>query len=119
MDGSRQPYVATLSQSQGRTGYSVIFRHPVRKDDATGKPGVRVRRGLGTRDRPEAEKLRTELNQLLAEQKYHDVAMRAEAERRFDERVVEIFFDKMVPEEIDFRRIRNDEIPLRSSKYRQ
>jgi hypothetical protein len=41
--------------------------------------------------------------------------MRAEAERRFDERVVEIFFDKMVPEEIDFRRIRNDEIPLRDA----
>ena len=40
-------YTASLSQSQGRTGYSVIFRHPVRQDESTGKPGIRIRRGPG------------------------------------------------------------------------
>lgn len=105
-------YTASLTKSQGRTGWSVIFRHPARKDDATGKIGVRVRQGLGTRDQADAERLRDQLNELLADARYHDPAARAEAESRFDKRVVEIFFYKMVPEETDFRVIRNNMIPL-------
>ena len=105
-------YSANLSQSQGRSGYSIIFRHPARLDETTGKPGIRVRRGLGTRDQAEAEKLRDELNRLLADPRYRDPAARAEAEQRFDHRVVEIYFDKMVPEEFDFRGLRDKAIPL-------
>jgi hypothetical protein len=113
MDNPR--YSASLSQTQGRSGYSIIFRHPARRDDATGKPGVRVRRGLGTRDEVEAERLRDELNVLLADPSYHDPAARAEAERRFDPRVVDIFFDKMVPETTDFAALREAAIPLPES----
>ena len=105
-------YSASLSQSQGRSGYSIIFRHPARLDEMTGNPGVRVRRGLGTRDRTEAERLRDELNQLLADPKYRAPAARAEAEQRFDPRVVDIYFDKMIPEEFDFQSIREQTIPL-------
>ena len=105
-------YSASLSQSQGRLGYSIIFRHPARLDATTGKPGIRVRRGLGTRDPVEAETLRDELNRLLADPKYRDPAARAEAEERFDPRVVGIYFDKMIPEEIDFRGLRDKAIPL-------
>ena len=105
-------YSASLSQSQGRSGYSIIFRHPARLDATTGKPGIRVRRGLGTRDQVEAETLRDELNRLLADPKYRDPAARAEAEQRFDPRVVEIYFDKMIPEELDFRGLRDKAIPL-------
>ena len=105
-------YTASVSQTQGRSGYSIIFRHPVRRDHTTGKPGVRVRRGLGTRDKGEAERLRDELNELLANHRYHDLATRAEAERRFDARVVDIFFDRMVPEEYDFSALRDSAIPL-------
>jgi hypothetical protein len=108
-------YTASLSQSQGRAGYSVIFRHPARKDDATGKVGVRVRRGLNTREQGEAERLRDQLNELLKESRYHEPAARAEAERRFDARVVEIFFDKMVPEEFDFAGLRDEVIRLPES----
>ena len=108
-------YSASLSQTQGRSGYSVIFRHPARRDEATGKPGVRVRRGLGTRDEAEAERLRDELNVLLGDPKYRDPAARAEAERRFDPRVVDIFFDKMVPEATDFAALRDAVIPLPDS----
>jgi len=109
-------YTASLSQTQGRSGYSIIFRHPARRDNATGKPGVRVRRGLGTRDEAQAERLRDELNVLLAEPRYHDAAARAEAERRFDPRVVEIFFDKIVPEELDFAALREAVIALPESQ---
>ena len=106
-----QRYTASLSQSQGRSGYSIIFRHPVRRDE-TGKPGIRVRRGLGTRDKAEAERLRDELNRLLADPKYHDPAARAEAERRFDLWVVDIFFDKMVPERVNYSDLREKAIHL-------
>ncbi len=106
-----QHYSASLSQSQGRLGYSIIFRHPVRRDD-TGKPGVRVRRGLKTRDKAEADRLRDELNQLLADPKYHTQAAKAEAERRFDTRVVTIFFDNMVPEAFNYYNLRQEAIPL-------
>lgn len=105
-------YSASLSQSQGRSGYSIIFRHPVRRDETTGKLGIRVRRGLGTRDKTEAEQLRDELNQILADPKYRNPAARADAEQRFDARVVDIYFHKMVPEEFDFRAIRDEFIPL-------
>ncbi len=113
---SKRRYHASLSQSQGRSGYSIIFRHPVRQDDATGKPGVRVRRGLSTQDHSEAERLRDQLNELLADPRYYDPAARAEAERRFDPRVVEIFFHKMLPTELDFAALREEGIPLPPSE---
>ena len=112
---SRQGYTASLSRTQGRSGYSVIFRHPVRRSDATGKPGLRVRSGLGTRDEEEAAQLRDELNILLDNSKYHNPAARPEAERRFDSRVVNIFFDKMVPEGTDFAALRDAAIALPES----
>lgn len=112
---SRQRYTASLSQTQGRSGYSVIFRHPVRRSDATGKPGLRVRCGLGTRDEVEAARLRDDLNVLLGDAKYHDPSARLEAERRFDPRVVDIFFDKMVPEQTDFAALRDASIAMPDS----
>lgn len=108
-------YTASLSQSQGRSGYSVIFRHPTRRDEATGKPGLRVRRGLGTRDQAEAARLQGELNVLLSEPRYHVPAARAEAERRFDPRVVDIFFDRIEPQTTDFAALREEVIPLPAS----
>ena len=112
---NRHKYTASLSQTQGRSGYSIIFRHPVRRSDATGKPGLRVRSGLGTRDEGEAARLRDELNVLLGNGEYHDPAARPEAERRFDPRVVNIFFDKMAPEETDFTALRDAAIELPES----
>lgn len=105
-------YSASLSQSQGRRGYSVIFRHPARQDRATGNPGLRVRRGLGTRDKAEAEDLRSQLDTLLASPRYHSAVGRADAERRFDSRVVDIFFDRMSPEVHDFAALRDAAVSL-------
>jgi len=106
-------YTASLSKTQDRAGYSVIFRHPARRDDATGKPGRRVRRGLRTRDPKEAERLRAELDSLLADAQFHHVAAKSEAEKRgLDPRVIDIFFDKMVPEVVDYSALREEQIPL-------
>jgi hypothetical protein len=48
-------YLATKTRS-GRPGWSVIFRHPLRRD-TRGKPGLKVRRGLDTTDDHEADAL--------------------------------------------------------------
>ena len=39
------------SLSQGRQKWCVIFCHPMIPDETTGRPGLRVRRGLGTGNR--------------------------------------------------------------------
>jgi energy-coupling factor transporter ATP-binding protein EcfA2 len=121
-DFSTKPvHRATLSQSQGRAGWSVIFRHPVRVDPATGKPGWRVRAGLGTRDRGEAEYLASQLSEILASPDYWEPSARPLASGRFDTRVVEIFYRELSPEGTDFVAVRDHEIPLASSTegYRQ
>lgn len=109
-------YRASLSQSQRREGWSVIFRHPVRTDPATGRPGRRVRRGLGTKDREEAEQLVSQLNEILADQSYWQLSARAAAEGRFDRRVVEIFYQDLAPETWDFFAVRESMMPLPSSQ---
>lgn len=109
-------FVATLSRSQGRSAWAVIFRHPVRVDPNTGKPGLRVRQGLGTSDETEANDLKDQLNQLLAGASYWSLPARAEAERRFHRRVVEIFYHGMEPEQSNFGTIRESIIPLPTCK---
>ncbi|MDE0669701.1 MAG: hypothetical protein OXI48_11835 [bacterium] len=51
----------------------------------------------------------------MGDAKYHNSAARSEAERRFDPRVVNIFFDKMVPEKTDFAKLRDAAIALPES----
>jgi hypothetical protein len=109
-------FVASLSRSQGRSAWAVIFRHPARIDPNTGKTGLRVRQGLGTADDAEANDLKDQLNQLLGEETFWSLAAKAEAEKRFHRRVTEIFFHGMEPEESDFGAIRESIIPLPTSK---
>src|SRR4051812_48288422 len=99
-------YVATLSRSQGRSGWAVIFRHPARVDPNTGKVGLRVRQGLSTTDEGEANELKDRLNELLADKTFWSWQAKAEAETRFPQRVVEIFYHGMLPEQSDFGAIR-------------
>lgn len=109
-------FTATLSRSQGRSSWAVIFRHPVRVDPHTGKPGLRVRQGLGTVDEVVANNLKEQLNQLLAEEAFWSLPARAEADNRFHRRVVEIFYHGMEPEETGFNAIRESIIPLPTSE---
>ena len=104
-------YTATKSRSQGRDGWSVIFRHPVRLD-TSGKPGRRVRRGLGTRDEVEADGLVALLNELLRTPALWESAAKEGAQAKFDERIVEIFFDGIEAARVDFGAIRDDALPL-------
>ena len=105
-------YKASLSRSQGREGWAVIFRHPLRNDRTTGKPGLRVRQGLNTKDRADAVKLVEEMNELLSEPSFHDASARASAGHRFHSRVVEIFYYEVIPEQADYFVERDSVIPL-------
>lgn len=94
----------------------------MRRDHATGRPGLRVRRSLGTRDETEAERLKDELNILIRDPSYHSAAARSDAERQFKAKVVDIFFDNIVPEQTNFLELRDAVIPLPNSEtdeYRQ
>lgn len=112
-------YTASISQS-GRQGWAVIFRHPARLDEEN-RPGRRVRRGLGTRDLVEAEKLKGQVNELLADRAYWQPSAEPAAALRFDPRVVRLFFETMTAESVSPRSTRDDLLPLPAadSEYRQ
>ncbi len=107
------PYTATLRQNPGRKAVSVEFRHPLRPDPSNhGKPGRKVRKGLGT-DRAAADRLVAELNRLLADPSFHSPAARSKAEAIFkDPRVIEIFFDGIEPKNENYRDLRNEHLPF-------
>jgi hypothetical protein len=109
------PYIATLRQNPGRRAVSVEFRHPLRPDPSNqGKPGRKVRKGLGT-DREAAEKVVADLNRLLADPTLHSPAARRRAEGIFnDPRVVEIFYEGIEPKIENYRDLRNDHVPFPS-----
>ncbi|MHC1700109.1 MAG: GTPase domain-containing protein [Humidesulfovibrio sp.] len=90
---SRSAYTASKSQSN-RPGWSISFRHPLRRD-ARGRIGLKMRRGLGTTDENEAQKMVDEMNHILEDQSWWNAARRPEAEARFSKAVVEAFFDEI------------------------
>ena len=110
-----KPYTATKSRNAGRESWSVIFRHPARLDVSTGKPGRRVRRGLGTGDEAEANRLIDQLNEILRTEELWEPAARATAVGRFDSRVIDIFFDGLEATRTDFAALRQSIVPLPSA----
>lgn len=94
---SSTTYTASKTRDQGRNRFAAMFRHPVRLDPSTGRPGRRVRRGLGTDQDVEADRLISELNQLLADPAFWTLAARTTAEGRVDPLVVSMFYDGMEP----------------------
>ncbi len=91
----------------------MIFKHPIRSTK-DGKPGLRVRRGLGTSNQEEAQKLVDQLNEILSDKKMWSPSERARAEQHYHEKVVSAFYDKIIPEHRDPWEIREKEIPLPS-----
>lgn len=106
------PYTAKLVQDTGRTYFSVSFRHPVKKD-RHGRYGLKVRRGLGTSDRYQAEALVGELNQILADESLHRPTARAEVvQRGFSDVIIEAFFRDIEPTPSSGFVLRDTIIPL-------
>ncbi len=89
----------------------MTFRHPLR-NDSNGKRGLKVRRGLGTTDADEADRLVDQLNLLLSDRGWWSIDRRHEAERKFDSAIVSAFFDHMEVGRMDFVELRESYIPL-------
>ncbi|MBF3494913.1 hypothetical protein ISF74_07890 [Burkholderia pseudomallei] len=85
-------YSASKSPTKDRPGFSISFRHPCRTD-TKGKPGLKVRRGLGTTDPGEADRLVEQMNALLADEAWWSAERYPDALDRFDRRVVDAFYD--------------------------
>jgi hypothetical protein len=105
-------YLATKTRSS-RPGWSVIFRHPLRRD-TRGKPGLKVRRGLNTTDDEEADALVAELNKLLSDRSWWSADRRTDAEHLFKPQIVSAFFDGIEVGPFDSMRLRERHIPLPS-----
>ena len=104
-------YKASRTSSNSRPGWSVTFSHP-RRSDARGKFGLKVRRGLGTRDDAEADRLVEQLNTLLADPSWWSLDRRAEAELQFDSISVAAFFDGIEVGKIKSKDLRETIMPL-------
>jgi energy-coupling factor transporter ATP-binding protein EcfA2 len=109
-------YSASLSRTQGRNTWAVIFRHPKRTDPTPGKEGLRVRQSLKTDNEQEAATLCDQMNKLLASPQLWDLGAREQALGLFDQRVVDIFFYKLEGGETDFLGLRDGVIALPSSQ---
>ncbi|MFN0302651.1 MAG: hypothetical protein ACKVQU_20130 [Burkholderiales bacterium] len=113
---SQNFYSASLSRTQGRNTWAVIFRHPKRTNPTTGKEGLRVRQSLKTDNEREAATLRDQMSALLASPQLWDLGAREQALSLFDPRVVDIFFYKLEGSETDFLALRDGVIALPSSQ---
>ncbi|WP_017416237.1 hypothetical protein [Clostridium tunisiense] len=97
-------YKATKSRDKGKESYTIIFRHPVKKDPR-GKYGLRVRRGLGTKDEEEAERLVEQMNQILSDEFWWDINKKDLAYSKFTKNIVDAFYDLLESEEIDYAKL--------------
>lgn len=103
-------YSASKSRSN-RPGWSVSFRHPLRSD-ARGKPGLKMRRGLGTTDDAEADRLVAEMNVILEDRAWWNAGKHAEAEIMFSKVIVDAFYDEIQAGRDDPEVLREELIPL-------
>jgi hypothetical protein len=113
------PFTASVRENPGRQFLIVDFRHPL-KNDANNRRGKKIRKGLGTADRSEAERLVAQLNELLHDESLWSIGARPEAARRgYDERVLEIFYAELEPTTRNAKALRDDALPLpeRNSGY--
>ena len=101
-------YAASKPRSN-RPGWSISFRHPLRSD-VRGRPGLKMRRGLGTTD--EADRLVKEMNFLLTDRGWWNANRRADAEKKFSKIVVDAFYDEIQAGREDPESLREEAIPL-------
>lgn len=112
------PYIASKSPTKDRPGFSISFRHPCRSD-TKGKPGLKVRRGLGTTDPAEADRLVAQMNQLLEDESWWNASRYQRALEEFDRRVVDAFYDGLQAAVANPVSLRDDfiRVPSRADGY--
>ena len=107
---AQRDYKATKTRSS-RPGWSVTFTHPLISDNR-GEFGVKVRRGLNTRDDAEADRLVQQINQLLGDTSWWSLDRRADAAEKFDTVAVSAFYHGVEIGKARSRDLRDQFIPL-------
>lgn len=102
--------LARASLSKGRSGWCVIYYHPVVRGE-NGK-AKRVRRGLRTTDEARAQTLVDQVNALIEDPSMHTPGSRERAATRFDEEAVAAFYVPMQPSPHNPWAVRDEVIPL-------
>lgn len=111
-----QKYKASLNRSKGREYWSIIFRHPIRRDPKD-KYGLRIRRGLGTSDKELAELLVQQMNEILADESLWTPSARNQViARNYSDIIIRAFYDDLEEKVLNFRYLRNERIPLPEDK---
>jgi hypothetical protein len=106
---AKKLYKASLSK--GRNTWCVIFSHPLCKS-LDGKQQLRVRRGLGTSDCDEANKLVEQLNEILSDESLWNLTARDSLKSKYDEKIISAFYDHIAPEKFDPWNDRQQLLPL-------
>lgn len=106
-------YTASKSPTKDRPGFSISFRHPCRLD-SKGKPGLKIRRGLGTSDPAEADRLVAQMNLLLSDETWWNASRYGHALQEFEQVVVDAFFDGLQASVTNSTALRDGVIPLPS-----
>jgi len=104
-------YTASLATTPGRPGFSISFRHPCRLD-SKGKPGLKMRRGLGTDDKIKGQELVAQMNQLLQDESWWTAARYSDALAIFDKRIVDAFYDSIQAGVRDSTALRDEVIAM-------
>ena len=104
-------YIASKSLTKDRPGFSISFRHPCRVD-SKGKPGLKVRRGLGTAEAEEAEALVAQMNKLLADESWWNAGRYHDAMQAFSPVIVDAFFDGLQASVANPVALRDSIIPM-------
>lgn len=110
---AQRNYVAVKTRSS-RPGWSVSFKHPL-ITDARGEFGLKVRRGLNTRDDYEADRLVGQINDLLADPRWWALDRKDEAGKYFDAVAVSAFYLGVEPGKGSSRDLREGIVSLPST----
>lgn len=108
-------YKATISKNKGKEALSIIFRHPVKTDPKTNY-GVRVRRGLGTSNENEAQRLVDQMNEILSDPAMWSIDKKQLAQDKYSKIVVDAFYDFLESEVFDHSQILNEMLPFPTRK---
>ncbi|TYR79313.1 ATP-binding protein [Priestia megaterium] len=89
---------AKACRSMARDGWCILFQHPF-KTDERGRSYPFVKRYMHTENEQEIARLVDEMNDLLRMEEYWTSAVKGRAKARYDERVVNAFYDDDVIEQ--------------------
>jgi energy-coupling factor transporter ATP-binding protein EcfA2 len=95
-------FTASKSRTKDGAVWVLTFRHPL-KPDPRGKPGRKMRRSTATTNEALAQQIVSEMNELLSDHSWFDIARQSAASQRFNDIVVRAFYDDLtVPNDRSF-----------------